>query len=191
MPPAPQQISIEVEKEKVDSIQIEGETWDEGYKVNKGDNRIVEFVRPEETVEVWTELVTWQRFKGLQNVISAKKFVESTKEQLESICPGLQWDYLTIKGYAVAVAGTAVEALESLAATPADLVITDGLLRGDIDGLGLIEELRRRNPRQGIIAMSGHPLLLPKLAETGVPVLQKPFNIKALDAAMRQMLIAP
>lgn len=98
-------------------------------------------------------------------------------------------DYLTIRGYSVRSVETATQALVSLEGEAADLVIVDGVLPGDLDGLGLIEEIRRRNPQQKMIAMSGHPLFLPRLAETGVTVLAKPFNMKVLDSCVRKALI--
>ncbi len=97
-------------------------------------------------------------------------------------------DYLTIREYAVRSVGTAAEALAVLAGDAFDLVIADGVLPGDMSGLALIQEVRRRDPGQALIAMSGHPDLIPTLAATGVAVLQKPFNMKALDLAVRKAL---
>ena len=57
-------------------------------------------------------------------------------------------------GYSVVIAEQGVQAMEVIGANPVDGVITD-LIMPDMDGIELIQALRRRYPDLPIIALSG------------------------------------
>lgn len=63
---------------------------------------------------------------------------------------------MTLKraGYSVLVAADGREALELLDETTCDLVITDVIMPG-MDGVAVVEELRRRSPEVPVIVISG------------------------------------
>jgi DNA-binding response OmpR family regulator len=61
---------------------------------------------------------------------------------------------LTQSGYTVEMAGDAPEALERLAAFPADLVVSDVNLPG-MSGIELVKAIRRSGLRQPVLLMTG------------------------------------
>lgn len=101
---------------------------------------------------------------------------------------------LAAAGHAVTLVGNAREAAEPLRRQSFDLVITD-VLMPDGDGVDLIAEVKKLQPRARIVAISGGGRYLEgtdylKLA-TGLgahSALTKPFNGEQLEAAMRRAL---
>ena len=70
-------------------------------------------------------------------------------------------------GHEAATAGSGAEALESLRRSEADLVITDYRMEG-MDGLELLEELRKLYPETDVIMVTGHGSI-----EVAVRAMQK------------------
>ncbi len=68
----------------------------------------------------------------------------------------LATDLLTRRGYRVVAAADATEALEKVALTRFDLVLTDVVMPG-LDGFGLTAKLRERDPEQEVILVSHRP----------------------------------
>jgi CheY-like chemotaxis protein len=103
-------------------------------------------------------------------------------------------DLLADEGYAVDLADNGRQALEKIESNSYDLILTD-LRMPELDGVGLYRELGRRQPdllRRLIVitGTSGHPDYQSFLAQTQVPVLEKPFSVLALHTLMRQVLSA-
>lgn len=97
-------------------------------------------------------------------------------------------------GYEVDLAGNGRLALEKIEAGNYDLILSD-LRMPELDGVGLYRELERRRPdllRRLIIitGTSSHPEYQGFLAETDVPVLEKPFGLPALHAITQHVLSA-
>lgn len=99
---------------------------------------------------------------------------------------------LEMAGYTVAQAADGLHALESLAARPADLVVTD-LRMPRMDGYGLVSRLRRRRPRVPIIVLTGEAPGREMKALAGgngdrIAVLHKPVVesalLRAVDSAL-------
>lgn len=61
---------------------------------------------------------------------------------------------LDLEGYATQTAANGAEALAAYEKAPADLVITD-IIMPEKEGLGLITDLKRLNPKVRIVAISG------------------------------------
>jgi len=104
-------------------------------------------------------------------------------------------DMLSLDGYDVETAPNGIAALEKVQGRPYDLILTD-LHMPELDGAGLYRELTRRQarPPRKIIFLTGtagdseaHRLV----QETGLPVLQKPFNVVELLELVRKTLGAP
>lgn len=85
------------------------------------------------------------------------------------------------EGYVVFDAGNDVDAIAAAAQHDPDIILLDIWLEGSqLDGLGILEEVMKRNPNQTAIMMSGHGTI-----ETAVRAIQlgaydfieKPFNI--------------
>jgi two-component system, sensor histidine kinase and response regulator len=82
---------------------------------------------------------------------------------------------LLASGGRVQTVADAASALQHLAQSPCDLVITDWVLP-DRPGAELLDELRRRHPRLPLAVMSafGSPALAAAVSSAGVPLLDKP-----------------
>lgn len=90
-------------------------------------------------------------------------------------------------GFAVLVASSADEALSVLRSRhDVAVVLTDIVMPGTLDGLGLVSEMRRRRPRPGLVVWSG--LMPPEAAgnASDTVFLSKPFQETDLLAALAQ-----
>lgn len=95
-------------------------------------------------------------------------------------------------GYKVHAVGNGLEAID-LIASPAniDITLTDIVLPGGLDGVGLLKEAMRARPRMGVLCMSGYdPTQKHRkwLRIQNINFLEKPFSssrlAQALDAAL-------
>lgn len=96
---------------------------------------------------------------------------------------------LESKGHLVVEASGGEAGLQVFRAHPADLVITD-IMMPEKTGLEVIEELRRDFPAVPIMAVAagGHDVL-EQAAELGADqILEKPFRMKILLAAVERLL---
>lgn len=94
-------------------------------------------------------------------------------------------------GYRVLAAANGAEALEVYRAEGGvDLVVTD-LVMPEMGGKELMQELRRENPRQKGLAITGYPLTegVEELKREGiVDIVQKPFDVDTLAQVVRRAL---
>ena len=116
-------------------------------------------------------------------VVEDEGFIAETLEEI-----------LAAEGYQVDVAGNGRVALEKIAAQNYDLILSD-LRMPELDGLGLYRRLERRHPdllrRLIVITATAEDLDYQSfLAQTDVPVLEKPFSLLALHAVMHEVLSA-
>ena len=101
-------------------------------------------------------------------------------------------DALTAEGHEVYLASDGEQAFSLQSVRPADVVVTDVFMPGE-DGLQTIARFRRDFPQAAIIAMSGaneHSIVMLSLAQQlgAVGVLEKPFDLKRLAAAIKDVL---
>jgi CheY-like chemotaxis protein len=93
-------------------------------------------------------------------------------------------------GYQVARAETASEALSRLArGEKFSLVFSDIVMSGDMDGIALAREVRLRYPAVPILLTSGYSHEAQSVS-VETPILRKPYQIGALDRAIREVLSA-
>ncbi len=83
-----------------------------------------------------------------------KILVVDDEDMIRDLC----YHVLTAEGYQVTTVSSGAEALEELARTPADLMITDIKMPG-IDGLDLFEKVKERNHDLVTIFITGHGTL--------------------------------
>ena len=108
--------------------------------------------------------------------------------------PLVRWsvaETLGDSGYSVAQAGDALQALESVSAKGADVVLLD-LRLPDSSDLGVVSVLRRLSPGSKIILMTayGSPALNQEARSRGVfTVLDKPFDISVLPSLVAKALV--
>jgi PAS domain S-box-containing protein len=94
-------------------------------------------------------------------------------------------------GYEVLDAEDAHEALRLLQMKTASLLLTDVMLRGDMNGRQLAEEACRRQPGLRVLYMSGYTenaIIHHGRLDQGVHLLQKPFRKRDLAAKVRAVL---
>jgi PAS domain S-box-containing protein len=85
-------------------------------------------------------------------------------------------------GYEVHAAPHAQGGLEMLEQRRFDLLISDVVMAGAMDGIGLAKAVRERYPSLPIILVTGHSAGL-ALADLKLPVLRKPFHLAELSRA--------
>ena len=86
-------------------------------------------------------------------------------------------------GYRVLLADGAETALSNFAAGNFDLVISDIVMAGPMDGLHLARELRRRNPQLPIMLVTGYSDTV-ALGDIEFPLLRKPYRLADLSRAV-------
>jgi PAS domain S-box-containing protein len=93
-------------------------------------------------------------------------------------------------GYRVTRAASAQAALGALADDRSvDLIFSDVLMPGTMNGMELAREVRRRRPQMPVLLTSGYSAAaLKDAALERIGVLRKPYEIQALDAALRTAL---
>jgi PAS domain S-box-containing protein len=89
--------------------------------------------------------------------------------------------------YRTVAVDSATAALDFLATgAPVDLVFSDVVLPGKLDGLGLAKTVTERYPRLPVLLTSGYTKAL--TSRHGLPILRKPYQISALAEAVRSTL---
>jgi PAS domain S-box-containing protein len=98
---------------------------------------------------------------------------------------GLVLEMMRHLGHATLHATGPTDALAKLeAATDIDLVFTDVLMPGGMDGLDLAHALRQAHPGLPVLLTSGYGGAPARVAEAGLPLLRKPYSIMALRDAL-------
>jgi PAS domain S-box-containing protein len=70
--------------------------------------------------------------------------------------------------------------------TPIDMVFTDVMLPGDVDGVALAQVINTKYPRIPVLLTSGYAKAL--AGRHGLPILRKPYQLSALAEAVRSTL---
>jgi PAS domain S-box-containing protein len=89
-------------------------------------------------------------------------------------------------GYAVRWACNAEEALAEIEADGVDLVFSDVVMPGKMDGLALAQAIRDKHPRLPILLATGYSDALRKVS-LGFQVLRKPYEIHELSQALSKV----
>ena len=100
---------------------------------------------------------------------------------------------LSKEGASVTTTGDPREALLATEQEKPDLIVTDVILPGEMNGFDLFSELRQRWPelKSKILFMSGdtvNPMMQARLDELGARMLPKPFGKQDILAAVRECL---
>jgi PAS domain S-box-containing protein len=91
-------------------------------------------------------------------------------------------------GYRVVPAQTAAEALQRLEDNDdIDLVFSDVVMPGEMNGLALAQEILSRLPNVPVLLTTGYSDMV-QAAEAGFALVRKPFELKQLDKAIREAL---
>jgi len=90
-------------------------------------------------------------------------------------------------GYQVHAAGDALTALEAVEARNFDLVVSDIVMAGAMDGLGLARAIRQRHPQLPVILVTGYSDTA-ALAAPEFAVLRKPYQLVELSRAAAKVI---
>ena len=91
-------------------------------------------------------------------------------------------------GYGVLHAQSAAAALELLASSKAvDLVFTDVVMPGELDGVALARHVKERYPDIAVLLTSGYAKAWHTF-EAGLPIVRKPYQLQTLARAVRDAL---
>jgi signal transduction histidine kinase len=92
-------------------------------------------------------------------------------------------------GYAVTHAHRAKAALDLLiAGEPVDLVFSDILMPGGMNGVQLAEEVRRRFPKVPVLLATGYSEVMSEATAKGLPVITKPYDSDDLCERVSQLM---
>lgn len=113
--------------------------------------------------------------------------VEDNGEVAAAIRPVLE-----TLGCQVSHFAAAAPALQWLDANPGavDVVLTDVVMPGAMDGLALAQRVRERHPGLGLVVMTGYAEQLDQITRLGFAVLAKPWTASHLAQALRGALAA-
>lgn len=94
-------------------------------------------------------------------------------------------------GYRVLRAGNAIEALERIeGGERIDLVFSDIVMPSGMNGIHLAQELTERYPAVRVLLTTGYSDVA-AAGETRFPILRKPFELPALEQAIRDVMAGP
>ena len=97
-------------------------------------------------------------------------------------------DLVESLGYAADAAGGGAEALALFDQNRYDIVLTDLLMPG-MSGWEVLAAIRQRDPRMPVVIITGTPAVGdPRASQSGVALLRKPVDVKALDDTIREKL---
>ena len=91
-------------------------------------------------------------------------------------------------GYGVDVASDAEKAIDLISAVTFDLVLTDVVMPGAMNGIELANRLRDTNPKIAVVVMSGY-FESAGLSAPRSTVLRKPFDVAALAHAIENAIV--
>ena len=98
---------------------------------------------------------------------------------------GVIADYLRESGYVVMEAGSGEAALAVLEDSPVDILVSDVVLPGAVDGIKLAHTARWLHPHLKILLASGYNDSAAEAKKLGLAVLSKPLKLAALVDAIR------
>ena len=96
--------------------------------------------------------------------------------------------FLEQLGYLVRWAPNAEAALEEVEKDRVDLVFSDIVMPGSLDGLGLARLIRQKHPRLPILLVTGYSEAL-RNVRTDFPILRKPYQLHELSRALSELNI--
>ena len=91
-------------------------------------------------------------------------------------------------GRDVARTASAAEGLGAFEQQAPDIVLSDMVMPGEMDGLDLARRLRQRMPNVPVVLMTGFSDAAGAAADEGFTVLRKPFKTESLASSLASAL---
>jgi CheY-like chemotaxis protein len=129
--------------------------------------------------------------RGMSEFTETGQAIKVLAVEDEELVRGIVAEMLSCLGYDVIAAANGKEALCALNAEgPVDLLFTDIMMPGGLDGFALAREAKRRQPNLKILYASGYASCLVEgdSGETFGEILRKPFRPPQLEEAVRHAL---
>jgi signal transduction histidine kinase len=98
--------------------------------------------------------------------------------------------YLRDGGFAVLEAGDASTALRLLETNAVKAVVSDIVMPGEMDGMGLADAIRATRPALPVLLVSGFSERAAEALARGLPVINKPYGMPDLERRLR-LLVEP
>jgi len=95
------------------------------------------------------------------------------------------------QGYDVAVADSGTKALSSLSDTPFDVLVTDLMMPGELDGMGLLERVKGLGYKTEVIVVTAYATAdtaIEAMKKGAYDYLTKPFKVDEIDAVITRAL---
>jgi hypothetical protein len=83
--------------EKVGPLPFDERSWELGHSTEKGNQVVFEWVLPGETVQDWSELVTWQSFRAAAKV-TPEQLAGTLEESFRKGCARVEWNQVSSNG---------------------------------------------------------------------------------------------
>jgi CheY-like chemotaxis protein len=99
--------------------------------------------------------------------------------------------YLRDGGLSVIEAPDAAAALRLLTASAVDAVVSDIVMPGELDGMGLAEAIRASRPGLPVLLISGFSQRAADAHARGFPVISKPYSMPDLERRLRLLVEPP
>jgi signal transduction histidine kinase/CheY-like chemotaxis protein len=90
-------------------------------------------------------------------------------------------------GLSVIEAPDAAHALRTLETSRVEAVVTDIIMPGEIDGIGLAETIRKRWPSLPVLLVSGYSERAADAQARGFPVMDKPYSLPEVEQRLRAL----
>jgi CheY-like chemotaxis protein len=120
-------------------------------------------------------------------VSGARILVVEDNPEVAEVAAGL----LEQLGHQVTVVGNSAAALAALAEGDAfDLVFSDVVMAGEMDGVSLARRLRELRPDLPVLLATGYSQAVERLGDE-FPILRKPYKLPELNRALSALLAEP
>ena len=113
--------------------------------------------------------------RHVETATSGTVLIVEDDPQVLSVCVSM-FDQLGYTTYAVSGASAALEVIEKQCF---DLVVSDVVMPGDMDGAALANAIRARKPELPVLLVTGFS---PSTSNSEFPILRKPYDLSALSS---------
>ena len=150
------------------TVRIESE-------IGRGTTVTIYLPRSQETAEA----VAGDRH--VETATSGTVLIVEDDPQVLSVCVSM-FDQLGYTTYAVSGASAALEVIEKQCF---DLVVSDVVMPGDMDGAALANAIRARKPELPVLLVTGFS---PSTSNSEFPILRKPYDLSALSRTVARLI---